>query len=86
VTHVFVVPGDYNLPLLDGLAQVPGLTLVNTANELNAAYAAGACTPPRRRTRPPPIPAPWPRLQGCVLRPPPPAGPPARSQLARFAA
>ena len=32
--------GDYNLPLLDGLAQVPGLTLVNTANELNAGYAA----------------------------------------------
>ncbi|KAI8473166.1 MAG: thiamine diphosphate-binding protein [Monoraphidium minutum] len=40
VTHLFVVPGDYNLPLLDGLAAVPGLTLVNTANELNAAYAA----------------------------------------------
>jgi pyruvate decarboxylase len=34
------VPGDYNLPLLDGLAQVPGLTMVNTANELNAGYAA----------------------------------------------
>lgn len=33
--------GDYNLSLLDGLAQVPGLTLVNCANELNAAYAAG---------------------------------------------
>ncbi|GBF93529.1 pyruvate decarboxylase-like [Raphidocelis subcapitata] len=40
VSHVFVVPGDYNLPLLDGLALVPGLTLVNTANELNAGYAA----------------------------------------------
>ena len=25
---MFVVPGDYNLPLLDGLALVPGLTLV----------------------------------------------------------
>lgn len=39
-THLFVVPGDYNLPLLDGLMMVPGLTLVNTANELNAGYAA----------------------------------------------
>ncbi len=41
MTHLFVVPGDYNLPLLDGLAQVPGLTMVNTSNELNAGYAAG---------------------------------------------
>eukprot|EP00882_Tetradesmus_deserticola_P002684 GHRQ01002855.1.p1 GENE.GHRQ01002855.1~~GHRQ01002855.1.p1 ORF type:complete len:308 (+),score=108.40 GHRQ01002855.1:231-1154(+) len=40
VTHVFNVPGDFNLPLLDSLAKVPGLTLVNTSNELNAAYAA----------------------------------------------
>ena len=38
--HPFSLAGDYNLPLLDGLAQVPGLTLVNTANELNAGYAA----------------------------------------------
>ena len=28
MSHVFVVPGDYNLPLLDGLALTPGLTLV----------------------------------------------------------
>jgi hypothetical protein len=41
VTHVFNVPGDFNLPLLDSLAKVPGLTLVNTSNELNSAYAAG---------------------------------------------
>ncbi|WIA38705.1 hypothetical protein OEZ86_002005 [Tetradesmus obliquus] len=40
VTHVFNVPGDFNLPLLDSLAKVPGLTLVNTCNELNSAYAA----------------------------------------------
>eukprot|EP00882_Tetradesmus_deserticola_P009902 GHRQ01010463.1.p2 GENE.GHRQ01010463.1~~GHRQ01010463.1.p2 ORF type:complete len:111 (+),score=7.14 GHRQ01010463.1:231-563(+) len=40
VTHVFNVPGDFNLPLLDSLAKVPDLTLVNTSNELNAAYAA----------------------------------------------
>jgi TPP-dependent 2-oxoacid decarboxylase len=38
---VFNVPGDFNLPLLDSLAMVPGLTLVNTSNELNSAYAAG---------------------------------------------
>lgn len=45
--HVFIVPGDYSLPVLDGMATVPGIQLVSTANELDAAYAAGkqGCCP-----------------------------------------
>lgn len=40
-THVFNVPGDFNLPVLDAMATVPGLHLVSNSNELNVAYAAG---------------------------------------------
>ena len=41
VSHVFCVPGDFNLSLLDALGKVPGLTIVGTASELGCAYAAG---------------------------------------------
>jgi indolepyruvate decarboxylase len=40
VRHVFGVPGDYNLPLLEQLDAVAGLEFVPSCNELNAAYAA----------------------------------------------
>jgi indolepyruvate decarboxylase len=40
VRHVFGVPGDYNLQLLDVIAAHPELEWVGAANELNAAYAA----------------------------------------------
>jgi len=40
LTHHFVVPGDYNLLLLDQLLANPRLTQVGCCNELNAAYAA----------------------------------------------
>lgn len=40
VQHIFGVPGDYNLNLLDHLYTVQGLNWVGTCNELNAAYAA----------------------------------------------
>jgi TPP-dependent 2-oxoacid decarboxylase len=42
VRHVFGVPGDYNLALLDAVEAHPRLTWVGNANELNAAYAADA--------------------------------------------
>ena len=42
VEHVFGVPGDFNLDLLDGLATVEGLRWVGSANELGAGYAADA--------------------------------------------
>lgn len=38
--HVFGLPGDFNLNLLDEIASVEGLTWVGSSNELNAAYAA----------------------------------------------
>jgi indolepyruvate decarboxylase len=38
--HVFGLPGDFNLSLLDQMVTVDGFTWVGTANELNAAYAA----------------------------------------------
>jgi len=38
--HHFVVPGDYNLVLLDQLLAEPGLQQVGCANELNASFAA----------------------------------------------
>jgi hypothetical protein len=50
VRQMYCVPGDFNLPLLDSLARVPGLLIVNCASELGCAYAAGeqqtptACT------------------------------------------
>ncbi|MCU1530157.1 MAG: thiamine pyrophosphate protein binding domain protein, partial [Frondihabitans sp.] len=40
VAHLFGLPGDFNLGLLDELLSVDGLAWVGTANELNAAYAA----------------------------------------------
>ncbi len=42
VEHLFGVPGDFNLDLLDGLATVDGLAWVGSANELGAGYAADA--------------------------------------------
>jgi indolepyruvate decarboxylase len=43
VRHVFGVPGDYVLSLMDTLIE-SGLDLVGTCNELNAGYAAEAET------------------------------------------
>ncbi|WP_203759677.1 thiamine pyrophosphate-binding protein, partial [Paractinoplanes deccanensis] len=42
VSHLFGVPGDFNLNLLDGLAEVPGLRWAGSPNELGAGYAADA--------------------------------------------
>ena len=42
VAHVFGVPGDFNLTLLDHMATVDGLTWVGSPNELGAGYAADA--------------------------------------------
>lgn len=42
VGHLFGVPGDFNLDLLDGLATVEGLAWVGSPNELGAGYAADA--------------------------------------------
>jgi indolepyruvate decarboxylase len=38
--HLFGLPGDFNLSLLDEMLTIPGLTWVGNTNELNAAYAA----------------------------------------------
>lgn len=38
--HYFVVPGDYNLVLLDELLSNQDIEQIGTCNELNAAYAA----------------------------------------------
>jgi indolepyruvate decarboxylase len=38
--HVFGLPGDFNLSLLDEMVTVDGFHWVGTTNELNAAYAA----------------------------------------------
>ncbi|ONI67282.1 hypothetical protein BWI15_29470 [Kribbella sp. ALI-6-A] len=40
VRHLFGVPGDYNLRLLDQVVDHPAIAWVGTANELGAAYAA----------------------------------------------
>jgi indolepyruvate decarboxylase len=40
VRHLFGVPGDYNLRLLDQVVDHPDIAWVGTANELGAAYAA----------------------------------------------
>ncbi|GAB6903550.1 alpha-keto acid decarboxylase family protein [Kineosporia succinea] len=42
VEHLFGVPGDFNLTLLDHLTTVPGLHWTGSPNELNAGYAADA--------------------------------------------
>lgn len=39
-THVFGVPGDYNMSFLDQLEEQQDIQWVGTCNELNAAYAA----------------------------------------------
>ncbi|MEH3139098.1 MAG: thiamine pyrophosphate-binding protein [Mycobacterium kyogaense] len=39
-SHVFGVPGDYNMAFLEQIEADPDLTWVGTCNELNAAYAA----------------------------------------------
>jgi len=38
--HIFGVPGDFNLKLLDHVYNVKGLEWIGTCNELNGAYAA----------------------------------------------
>ena len=40
VNHIFGVPGDFNLTLLDHIYDVDGLEWVGNTNELNSAYAA----------------------------------------------
>lgn len=40
IEHVFGVPGDFNLSLLDELFKLPELKWLGACNELNAAYAA----------------------------------------------
>ncbi|RKS74090.1 indolepyruvate decarboxylase [Motilibacter peucedani] len=40
VDHVFGLPGDFSMGLLDGMLEGTGLEWVGTTNELNAAYAA----------------------------------------------
>ncbi|KUJ13629.1 pyruvate decarboxylase [Mollisia scopiformis] len=40
VQHIFGVPGDFNLSLLDELFKMPNLKWLGACNELNAAYAA----------------------------------------------
>lgn len=40
VRHYFVVPGDYNLVLLDQLLKNRSLSMIGCCNELNAGYAA----------------------------------------------
>ncbi|MEU4691423.1 thiamine pyrophosphate-binding protein [Actinoplanes sp. NPDC023714] len=42
VEHLFGVPGDFNLNLLDGITAVEGLKWVGSPNELGAGYAADA--------------------------------------------
>lgn len=40
INHIFGVPGDFNLNLLDHVDSVEGLSWIGTCNELNGAYAA----------------------------------------------
>lgn len=40
IGHVFGVPGDFNLQLLEQLNEAEGVEFVGTCNELNASYAA----------------------------------------------
>ncbi|KAJ5052224.1 uncharacterized protein L3040_001982 [Drepanopeziza brunnea f. sp. 'multigermtubi'] len=44
IEHVFGVPGDFNLTLLDQIYDVPELKWLGTCNELNGAYAADGYT------------------------------------------
>lgn len=40
LSHIFGVPGDFNLQLLEQLKDIDGLEFTGTCNELNASYAA----------------------------------------------
>lgn len=40
VRHIFGLPGDFNLALIDEMLRVEGVEWVGTTNELNASYAA----------------------------------------------
>ena len=40
IDHIFGVPGDFNLTLLDHIYNVDGLEWIGSTNELNAAYSA----------------------------------------------
>lgn len=40
IRHLFGVPGDYNLTLLEQVEALPTLDFIGNCNELNAAYAA----------------------------------------------
>jgi indolepyruvate decarboxylase len=40
IAHVFGMPGDFNLQLLEQIREVDGIEFVGTCNELNASYAA----------------------------------------------
>src|SRR6516162_5497550 len=58
VRHYFVVPGDFNLVLLDQFLTNPRLKMIGCCNELNAGYAAdgyarfnGLVSAPCRRVR-----------------------------------
>ena len=43
VRHLFGVPGDYNLELLQQLQDTGALKWIGTCSELNASYAADGC-------------------------------------------
>lgn len=40
ITHIFGVPGDYNLSFLDYIEDMDGVDWIGNCNELNASYAA----------------------------------------------
>ena len=40
VRHIFGVPGDFNLQLLEQIGETDGIEFVGNCNELNASYAA----------------------------------------------
>lgn len=42
IKHCFMVPGDYNLVLLDQLLASKNIQQIGCCNELNASYAAEA--------------------------------------------
>ena len=46
--HVFGLPGDFSLSMIDEMLTVPGVEWVGCTNELNAAYAADAYARARR--------------------------------------
>nr|POE88385.1 pyruvate decarboxylase [Quercus suber] len=48
INHIFGVPGDFNLTLLDHIYDVDGLEWIGNTNELNAAYAADGYARVRR--------------------------------------